>query len=284
MSGLSNTTQLYLLLRDNDTGENKWTEMDLNDDMPFPLTYTIADVKDITRRNNSYSKTIRIPGTKHNNIMFSHFFDVSLAAATPIFNPNKKVRCYILRDTIQVFEGVLQLRNITSNDNRHPTYECVIYGNSSNFSQAIKEKYIDEIVNLNQLDHYYTYERIVETWDKDWTWGYYYPLIDYGRFNNSLLMKLPPNKGPKVSDFKPSIYVKWVWDEIFKDAGFTYTSEFLNSDVFKRLIMPSSKMSISNSPFWMYLNTFRVGKSSNQEFPATQSIPVYPDPGTDYCF
>jgi len=283
MSGLSNTTQLYLLLRDNDTGQDKWTEMDLNDDMPFPLVYSIADVKDITKRNNSYSKTIRIPGTKHNNIMFSHFFDVSLSAAVPIFNPNKKVRCFILRDTIQVFEGIFQLRNIISKDNIHPEYECIIYGNSSSFSTAIKEKYLDEIKNLQQLDHYYTYDRIVETWDKDWTWGYYYPLVDYGRLDRFRL-KLPFNssKGIRVSDFKPAIYVKWLWDEIFKDAGFTYTSEFLNSEVFKRLIIPSGKLSIANSPFWMYLNTLRVGLSSNVTFPATQLLPVVPDPSIPY--
>ena len=274
MSGLSNTTQLFLLLRDNDTGENKWTEMDLSDDMPFPLIYTISDVKDITRRNSSYSKTIRIPGTKHNNIMLSHHFDVSLSAAIPIFNPNKKVRCFVLRDTLQVFEGSFQLRNIYSDDNRHPMYECVIYGENASFGQAIKEKYMNEILSLHQLDHFYTYENVIDSWDKDWTHGYYYPLINYGRFTGRFKMQQTLRKGPRVTDFKPAIYVRWLWDQIFRDAGFTYESDFLTSEVFNRLIIPAGDLSQAANNFYRYLNSFRATVSADQELQATTQVSI----------
>lgn len=272
MSGLSNTTQLFLNLRDNDTGEYKWTEMELSDDMPFPLIYSISDVKDITRRNSSYSKTIRIPGTKNNNTLLSHHFDVSLSAAIPIFNPNKKVRCFVLRDTLQVFEGSFQLRNIYSSDNRHPVYECVIYGENASFGQAIKEKYMNEILSFNQLDHFYTYENIVDSWDKDWTHGYYYPLINYGKFNSRFKMQETLRKGPRVTDFKPAIYVRWLWDQIFRDAGFTYESDFLKSEVFNRLVIPAGDLSQAGNNFWRYLNAFRATLSQDQELQAVSQI------------
>jgi len=50
-----------------------------------------------------------------------------------------------LRDTLQVFEGSFQLRNIYSSDNIHPTYECIIYGENASFGQAIKQKYMNQI-------------------------------------------------------------------------------------------------------------------------------------------
>jgi hypothetical protein len=271
----TNTTELYLLVRDNDTGLEKWTKVDLSDDLPFTLIYSISDVKDITRRNSSYSKTIVIPGTPTNNKLFSHIFDVSLSAAIPIFNPNKKVKCYVLRDTLQIFEGSFQLRNIMSNDNRHAKYECVIYGENASFSQAIKEKFMSEIRDFIDLDHFYTYQNIVDSWGKDWTHGYYYPLIDYGKLRSRFIMR-QPRKGPRVRDFKPGIYVKWLWDRIFEDAGFTYESEFLNSDIFERLIIPSGKLSQKTSPFWLYINSLRIGMNTDQEFSATQSIYVGP--------
>jgi hypothetical protein len=283
MAGISNTTQLYIKIRDNNTGIEKWTELDINDDMPMPLIYSISDVKDITRRNSSYSKTIRIPGTSHNNQIFSHIFDVSLAAAIPIFNPNKKLRCYILRDTLQIFEGSFQLRNVISDDNRHCSYECIIYGENSSFGQTIKELFVNDLRSLVQLDHFYTYQSIVDTWDKDWTYGYYYPLIDYGKFTSRFRMQ-SNFRGPRVTDLKPSIYVKWIWDQIFDEAGFIYESEFLNSDIFKRLIIPSSKLSQKASLFWLYLNTFRAGLTADQNITATQSVPFgppYPAPSQD---
>lgn len=268
-----NTTELYLLVRDNDTGDDKWTKVDVAEDMPFPLTYAISDIKDITRRNSSYSKTIRIPGTKDTNILFSHIFDVSLTAAIPIFNQNRKVKCYILRDTLQVFEGSFQLRNIYSKDNRHLTYECIVYGENASFGQAIKEQYVKDLSGLTQLDHYYTYENLIDTWDKDWTHGYHYPLVNYGRFTGKFLMQLNNGKGPKVNDFRPAIYVKWLWNRIFSEAGFTYESEFLNSDVFESLVIPSNKISQANL-FWKYYNSFRASLTANEDITATQSIPI----------
>ena len=46
--------------------------IDLNDDIPYSLNYSIADVREPDKRNASFSKTITIPGSKNNNKIFQH--------------------------------------------------------------------------------------------------------------------------------------------------------------------------------------------------------------------
>ena len=98
-----NKTQLYIKL--NDT----WTELDLSDNVPFPIIFNIADVRDISKKNSSYSKTLTLPHTDNNSNVLNFIFDVANETS---FNANKKVRAYVLNDTIQVFEGFFQLVKI----------------------------------------------------------------------------------------------------------------------------------------------------------------------------
>jgi hypothetical protein len=60
--------------------------------------------------------------------------------------------------------------------------------------------------------------------------GYVYPLIDYG--DDSQHVKWD------VTQLITAIYAKTYFDKIFKYAGFTYNSTFLNSTFFKSLIIP----------------------------------------------
>lgn len=56
--------------------------------------------------------------------------------------------------------------------------------------------------------------------------GWYYAAINRGHTTKNLMT---PSKS------KPQIFVKGIWDKIFKEAGYRYTSEFLNTNYFKSL-------------------------------------------------
>ena len=59
--------------------------------------------------------------------------------------------------------------------------------------------------------------------------GYVYPLFHMGQTTTEW----------KTTDFKPAIYVKTLFDKVLKSQGVAYKSEFLNSEYFRRLIIPS---------------------------------------------
>lgn len=64
--------------------------------------------------------------------------------------------------------------------------------------------------------------------------GYYYPLIDYGLVST--------NKADyKYNAFRPALYVREYMDKIITDAGYTYESNFFDSDFFRRLIVPNNQ-------------------------------------------
>lgn len=70
-----------------------------------------------------------------------------------------------------------------------------------------------------------------------------FPLIDYGeryKFETVNFFNLISTKNTMFVNadvMRPWVFVKHVWDAIFEQAGFTYQSQFLNSDSFKRMII-----------------------------------------------
>lgn len=80
--------------------------------------------------------------------------------------------------------------------------------------------------------------------------GYYYPLIDYGRYSND-------KKNYDFRTFRPALFIKEYIDKIFKDSGYTYESNFFNSSFFKKLIIPCnlSKLTKKTSDLFLAYRT-----------------------------
>jgi hypothetical protein len=214
--------------------------LDTFQDESISLNFNIADISDIMNKNSSYSKTIRLPDSGRNRRAFSEIFNIESTSPSwsnsRIFDPNKKVRCYILQDTLITFEGNLQLTNIVYDGNiNNNYYEAVIYADNDTLYKLIGEKYLYDL-ELGAYDHCWTYANIQASWDKNYTKGYYYPLIDYGFPMDLAKLKT----GTNANLFYPAFYLKTLIDQIFNDAGYSYVSDFLNSEPFTNLIVPFS--------------------------------------------
>ncbi len=81
-------------------------ELEISKDISFGLQYSIDDLKDISKKNSAYSKTITLPGTKNNNFLLGNLFDIN--ADFSVFNPNFKTRARIVIDSTTVIDGFLQ--------------------------------------------------------------------------------------------------------------------------------------------------------------------------------
>ena len=203
------------------------------------LNFNIADIADISNKNSSYSKTIKLPDTGRNRQAFSDIFNIESTSSTfggqRVFNPNKKVKCLVLRDTLEIFAGNLQLTNIIYDyDTQKHHYEVVIYADNDNLYKNIGELYLSDL-NLKPYDHSWNYQNVVGSWTASWTNGYYYPLIDYGFPIN--LAKLQAQTSNSTT-FYPSFYLKTLINQIFTEAGYTYKSDFFDSEFFENLIIP----------------------------------------------
>lgn len=211
--------------------------IELYDDIAISCTYSIADIKNPESRNANYSKTITIPGTKNNNKLFGQMFEIGISGT---FNPNIKIPAEIVIDSVTTMTGYMQLLAITRNDNDKIEYSCAVIGKVGNIFQNLSDDKLEDL-DFSEFDHLYSLTNIADSWSiqiqkngSNYPFalgeGYVYPLIDYGFDSTHTIWR--------VDNFFPAIYAKQILDKIFEYAGYIYSSTFLTSTFFKRLIIP----------------------------------------------
>jgi hypothetical protein len=190
------------------------------------LTFNIADIAKPDTRKADFSKTITIPGSKKINKIFEHIFDINTSLQT--FNPNLKTDVVYLVDGEVQIDGYLQLKKVNNTDGLI-SYECVIIGRLGNFVNALGDKELDDAsMNWSTLNHNWTQANQIASWSA--TTGYVYPMIDYATGVDLY------DWG--VTELFPAAFAKDYIDKMFAAAGYSYTSTFLTSDPFNKLIIP----------------------------------------------
>ena len=221
-------------------------EIPLIDSLKPALNFSIQDIKDPSKRKSDFSKTITLPSSKTLDKLFNHIFEINTVTNT--FNANKRLDVEYYADEQLQIKGFLKLNEVITNDLNEVKYSVNIFGQLSTLFSEIGEKELTDVQGLNDYDHAYTTGNISNSWDTSIIengspisfakgTGYVYPLIENGF--DSLL-----NEFSILSMF-PSIYAKEYFDRIIADAGYTYTSAFLNSTLFRSLHIPFNRNAIS---------------------------------------
>jgi len=232
----------------------------------IPLTFNIANIKDISTTNGSFSKSIVIPETPNNRQVFNNISDLNSVST---FNPNKRNRAYILVDSQMIIEGYFQLTDIgiDHNDNKN-SITLVIFTDNNDFYTVLADDYIDQL-DLSRFDHIWSEEVIKYSWTQSFTNGFYYPLIDYGNDwtlddINGTNPYLTNGAYVNTKNLYPAIYARTIWDQIFTEAGFSWVSKSLTqSTPFDNLIVPFNAKDPGVSQTYLDTNVFQVGLSQS---------------------
>jgi hypothetical protein len=222
--------------------------LELKSDETISLNYKISEIQDISKRAGGFSKTIKIIGNANNNQLLAHLFDVNVADAS--FNINIKQKCNLIQNGISVFDGYLQLLNVTRNTQSLGTpdefveYDVQLKDDTGNFYSSMQEKLLQDLPLFNQYNHIYTLSAITATSAHTVNDAYTY------------ILPFNANTNYKITDFSPAIYAKAYWDRIFYQAGYTYQWDSLQACSFDKLIVPYNGDSplVNNS-----LYNFRAG-------------------------
>ena len=251
--------------------------VDLDQRIPFPLTYNISDIKDLSSRKGNNSKTITLPGTRTNYELMQNVFTVSTADVLDIsssefinYDPSVKAEARYYDEGILQFQGVCQLQ------------ECILLNGTWSFNIILISESIDYIsrlskIKINELgwseyDHPFTRQSQIDSWDgivqyngspisvyssPNWDGtGYYYGLIDYGYARTSANYF-------EVDQILPQVHCYEILQKAFAYANITWSSTFLESQLFKKLLMawsggdlPSidSAQSINDSAYTQEVN------------------------------
>jgi hypothetical protein len=233
---------------------SEWAQLDLLDDVPVSLNYSISDIRKPETREGNYSKTIRIPGTKLNNELFTDIFEIDIDGT---FNPALKSDVELLIDDVSVFRGDLQLLRVYLKDTNFIDYDVQIIGNTPTLIQELGDKTVSAL-DFSDLDHAYTYANVSASWTPTIGTGYVYPLINYDQTATNLYT---------LTDFVPAIFAKEYWDRIMELAGYTYKSDFITDTYFKSLIIPYSGNGLRLTNADVQDRTFRASLTGFYETP-----------------
>jgi hypothetical protein len=224
-------------------------KIDLLQNLSTEFTYAIDDVSDFASRNTSFSKTINIPGTANNNLIFGYIFELNNANDTDNALPNvgynynvtKQANCKIFIDKVQIFKGTLRILEILI-DKETIEYQCSVVGELGGFINQLGNKRLENL-DFSAYNHTYSVANISGSWDNPGGSGYYYPLIDYGNVSTGQFGVA--KKDFQYTTFRPALYVKEYIEKIFEGTDYTFNCPFFDTPLFKRLIIPHNQTNIT---------------------------------------
>lgn len=195
----------------------------LTESSDFPFTISLGDIKDVSKRTATLSKSIKLGGTKENNNILNHYYDVNVESLD--YNVNVLQKCRVLINGEIIYDNcVMQLIEINKTQPNgayefNIEYTVQIKSESANFFDNIKNKELTDIkfgtkdIPNNADPAHMTYEPywIINSFNNDYTDGY------------KMLMQQTTNDEIGLPMFKPSIYVWQYWNRIIADAGYRYT-------------------------------------------------------------
>jgi hypothetical protein len=140
--------------------------LDVDDVEGFGLNYTVNDLRNLSTRNASSSKTIILPGSPNNNLMLGHHFNIN--STFTFFNPNIRTNAYILSNDQVVMKGYFQLRDIKKMTDTHPDgnkiqYEIVFFDETIDILQKIGEKKLSDL-DLSTYNHRWEMSNVTKSW------------------------------------------------------------------------------------------------------------------------
>jgi hypothetical protein len=203
--------------------------LDVKEGTVFPLNFAVGDIRDLTKRSGAFSKTITLVGSKNNNELLNHYYDVNIQAGT--FDINALTKCSVIQNNVPIMQdALLQLLSVNKNQQTDAyeqavEYEVLVKDTRVEFFTAIANKELTAL-DFTDLNHTFTAADIVATFDNTITDGFKYVLpYDTDNIYN-------------VRQMKPAIYAKTYFDRIFATAGFQYEWSDLASARFDKLLIP----------------------------------------------
>jgi len=237
--------------------------LNVKDNSNFPITFKVSDIRDLSTRKGTFSKTITLVGDDNNNQLLGNLYDVNIQTGT--FDINKLTRCTVIQDGIPIVEDAyLQLIAVnklqsTSAFEQDVEYSVIVKDSQSDFFTKLGSAELTDL-DFSDFDHLFTADEVIASFSNTDKFKYILPYA-------------PLNTYP-LKEFKPAIFAKEYFDRIFARAGFSYTWSTIANERFERLLIPYNG-DINNTDFTPYnviFNTSFSGSATHSSFNASTGI------------
>jgi hypothetical protein len=210
--------------------------VDLTDSAPFPISYNVGDIKDLSKRKGTSSKTITLPWTQTNLNLFQSVYMFS-SSSVGNFDPTIRATAQYYYNSILLFNGYAQLQRCTLNK----SFEITLYSEVIDYVQQMNKIKLNEL-DFSEYNHTLTLQHQVDTWGGTVVLngvdtnllnqgkGYYYGLTENG-------YDRPANDTFRLTDIPPQLYVYEVLLKLFQRVGITWDSDILETERVKRMLL-----------------------------------------------
>lgn len=125
---------------------------DIDGVISMPITRQFDDLLNPAAIKNSASKTIQLPATPTNNVIFANIWRID-QVNTGIFDASKRVNFVLSEDGMLIMSGYLKLSNIVKVGGLPRYYEINLYGEKGGFFYELSNKDLLDIPLPDDLRH-----------------------------------------------------------------------------------------------------------------------------------
>jgi hypothetical protein len=259
------------------------TLVDLSQEFDLLITRSIADIKNPEQRSSDWSKTVTIPGTKTNNILFGNIFEIGHTVLSngqfiPNFNPNKKADVLVLVDGFEQLRGFIRMIQINVLDNDLIEYECSLHGQTADLFTTLGNAKLKEL-NFDEYNHTLNDTNVTNSWDTSIVKNGSSQAFQYGEgyVYAQMLNKFGSQNSNtnqwRVDDHVPCLYAKTILDKIMSNIGYQYTTDsFFNTDRFKHLVIPYNNYGFEADETALQSRLFQAQLSTSISIPTVGQI------------
>jgi len=225
-----------------------YAELDLDTSaVDFTTTFSVSNISDISQRKDRLSKNLVLKGTKNNNRILGNCFNFSRYADGSLdekmfynYSPNRAVDCVVFENSTMLFKGGFKLQEIDKDKNGNYTYQAIITGYFINFLGKIGDALLTSAFTGSD-SHTFNMNTVINSWIYNTGQTFIYPSIDFGS-------GIVPNAyNFDIGNFRTGVYLKTYFDNIFNTYGYSYSGDFINSDLFKKAYIPYTEESFSKN-------------------------------------
>ncbi|WP_294822641.1 hypothetical protein [uncultured Flavobacterium sp.] len=192
-------------------------------------TLQINDIASIQGRNASYTNTFRLPKTA-NNARIMNFMSLAGNNASLQYEKNEcslysaeTGQCFIYKGWATITDG-----------GEH--YNVLVVSGIVDFYKAIENKTLSEIVVPEHVTHTKSIGAVTASWGGSFNKPYRYILADYnGDTGNT------QDNVVNIDYLVPSVRVKYLWERLFEQFGFTFSGSVFDTQAFENLWMTFPK-------------------------------------------
>lgn len=206
-------------------------KIELSDKAKIAQTKQTNDLISLNTRQTNYTNRFKIPLTSSNKKALAFLGVVGGTSKLPY----QKNEAFLYSESGEcfIYNGFAIIKSTTSKE-----YDVNIYDGNIDIYKAIENKNLSNL-DLSEISHSKNLTNVVDTFNTDL--DYKYILADY---NGKALYDTDKIN---IDYLVPSVKVKYLWDKIFSEFGYTYSGSVFDTFDFNNLWMTYPKGILSTT-------------------------------------